>query len=178
MTKSIITILLCVFSSTMFATHLFPSDTTKKITHYSKKKSKKKKVTKNSVQVVNTTTVVTAPQVVNMPPDNEIHVQNHPNPLPIAPMYKDGQQAMLDFIKANVVVPQEVKKSGITITVNVGFTVGIDGKLKDIRVLKMVGMGCDEEALRVVKLMPEWNPGKVGRIATEMPFAIGVEFKN
>lgn len=161
-----------MFASTMFATHLVPSDTTKKITHHPKKKVKKKTVSKNSTQAATTSTVS------NVTQNNETNSHQHPNPLPIAPSYKDGQQAMLDFIKANVVVPEEVKKSGITITVNVAFTVGVDGKLKDIKVIKMVGMGCDEEALRVVKLMPEWNPGKVGRVATEMPFAIGIEFKN
>ncbi len=161
-----------MFASTMFASHSAPSDTTKKITHHPKKKVKKKTVTKNSTHVVSTSTVT------NVTQNNETNVHQHPNPLPIAPSYKDGQQAMLDFIKTNVVVPEEVKKNGITITVNVAFTVGIDGKLKDIKVIKMVGMGCDEEALRVVKLMPEWNPGKVGRVATEMPFAIGIEFKN
>lgn len=161
-----------MFASTMFATHSVPSDTTKKITHHAKKKAKKKMVTKKNTQTVTTSTVSNTTQ------NNETNSHQHPNPLPIAPSYKDGQQAMLDFIKANVVVPEEVKKSGITITVNVAFTVGVDGKLKDIKVIKMVGMGCDEEALRVVKLMPEWNPGKVGRVATEMPFAIGIEFKN
>jgi len=170
--KFIIIAVLSIFASTMFATHSVPSDTTKKIVHHPKKKVKKKKVSKNSTQAVTTSTVINTTQ------NNESNTHQHPNPLPIAPSYKDGQQAMLDFIKANVVVPEEVKKSGITIMVNVAFTVGVDGKLKDIKVIKMVGMGCDEEALRVVKLMPEWNPGKVGRVATEMPFAIGIEFKN
>lgn len=161
-----------MYVSSVFATHSAPSDTTKKITHQPKKKVKKKTVTKNNTHAVTTSTVINTTQ------NNELNAHQHPNPLPIAPSYKDGQQAMLDFIKSNVVVPEEVKKSGITITVSVAFTVGVDGKLKDIKVIKMVGMGCDEEALRVVKLMPEWNPGKVGRVATEMPFAIGIEFKN
>ena len=161
-----------MFASTMVASHPAPSDTIKKITHQPKKKVKKKTGTKNSTHAVTTSTVI------NTTHNSESNVHQHPNPLPIAPSYKDGQQAMLDFIKANLVIPQEVKSSSITITVNVAFTVGVDGKLKDIKVIKMVGMGCDEEALRVVKLMPEWNPGKVGRVATEMPFAIGVEFKN
>ena len=161
-----------MYVSSVFATHSAPSDTTKKITHQPKKKVKKKTVTKNNTHAGTTSTVINTTQ------NNELNAHQHPNPLPIAPSYKDGQQAMLDFIKSNVVVPEEVKKSGITITVSVAFTVGVDGKLKDIKVIKMVGMGCDEEALRVVKLMPEWNPGKVGRVATEMPFAIGIEFKN
>ena len=161
-----------MYVSSVFATHSAPSDTTKKITHQPKKKVKKKTVTKNNTHAVTTSTFINTTQ------NNELNAHQHPNPLPIAPSYKDGQQAMLDFIKSNVVVPEEVKKSGITITVSVAFTVGVDGKLKDIKVIKMVGMGCDEEALRVVKLMPEWNPGKVGRVATEMPFAIGIEFKN
>ena len=165
--KFIIVALLSMFASTMFAAHSIPSDTIKKVAHHPKNKAKKKTVSKNTTSTGSHTAQ-----------NNETSAHQHPNPLPIAPSYKDGQQAMLDFIKANVVVPQEVKKSGITIVVNVAFTVGIDGKLKDIKVIKLVGMGCDEEALRVVKLMPEWNPGKVGRVVTEMPFAIGIEFKN
>ncbi len=161
-----------MFASTMFASHLAPLDTTKKIVHHPKKKVKKKTISKN------TTKGATASTLINTAQNNETNTHQHPNPLPIAPSYKDGQQAMLDFIKANVIVPSEVKKSGITITVNVAFTVGVDGQLKDIKVLKKVGMGCDEEALRVVKLMPNWNPGRVGRVNTEMPFAIGIEFKN
>lgn len=156
MKKSIVIFLLCICVSSLSATHLFPSDTSKKVIHHSTKKTKQHK----------DSAVVIQPS------------KQHPNPLPIAPSFKDGQQAMLNFIKTNMVVPEEVKKNGINITVNVGFVVGIDGKLKNIRVLKMVGMGCDEEAERIVKLMPAWNPGKVGRVPSEMNFAIGIEFKN
>ena len=159
MKKSILISLLCICVSSLSAIHSFPSDTSKKVTHHSTKKTKKHIQHHDSA-------VVTQPS------------KQHPNPLPIAPSFKEGQQAMLNFIKTNIVVPEEVKKNGINITVNVGFVVGIDGKLKNIRVLKMVGMGCDEEAERIVKLMPAWNPGKVGRVPTEMNFAIGIEFKN
>ena len=159
MKKSILISLVCMCVSSLSAIHSFPSDTSKKVAQHSSKKPKKHIQHKDSAIVIQPS-------------------KQHPNPLPIAPSFKEGQQAMLNFIKTNIVVPEEVKKIGILITVNVGFVVGIDGKLKDIRVLKMVGMGCDEEAERIVKLMPAWNPAKIGRVPTEMNFAIGIEFKN
>ena len=159
MKKSILISLVCMCVSSLSAIHSFPSDTSKKVAQHSSKKPKKHIQHKDSAIVIQPS-------------------KQHPNPLPIAPSFKEGQQAMLNFIKTNIVVPEEVKKNGILITVNVGFVVGIDGKLKNIRVLKMVGMGCDEEAERIVKLMPAWNPAKIGRVPTEMNFAIGIEFKN
>ena len=83
-----------MFASTMFASHLAPLDTTKKIVHHPKKKVKKKTISKN------TTKGATASTLINTAQNNESNTHQHPNPLPIAPSYKDGQQAMLDFIKA------------------------------------------------------------------------------
>ncbi len=159
MKKSIILFSVCLCVNSLSAKHPFPADTSKKVIHHPKQKPKKHIQQKDS-------------SYFNQPK------KQHPNPLPIAPSFKDGHQALLNFIKTNIVVPEEVKKNGKIITVNVGFVVGIDGKLKNIRVLKMLGMGCDEEAERIVKLMPAWNPGKIGRVLTEMDFAIGIEFKN
>lgn len=183
MKKSVLLSFLLLCVSSMFASYKMPTDTIRKTSNHTKKKPKKKKVYKNTNQIINSTSVstntteVTSP-VINMPIDNEKPDKVYHNPMPIAPAFKDGQQAMLDFLKANIVIPEEFKKTGKTVTVNVGFTVSIDGKLKDIRVLRPMGMGCDEEAIRVVKLMQDWNPGKIGKDPIEMPFAIGVEFKN
>lgn len=167
--KNIILILAFGFiahSASANNTYTLPGDSVKKT---GKKITKAKKEAK----------IKTNPEVDKVvEPNTQATTKPHPNALPIAPTYKEGQQAMLDFIKANLKMPEEAKKAGVTITVNVSFVVGVDGKLKNIKSIKTVGMGCDEEAERIVKLMPNWNPAKVGRTSTEMSFAIGIEFKN
>ncbi|MCU7496044.1 MAG: M56 family metallopeptidase [Ignavibacteria bacterium] len=76
------------------------------------------------------------------------------------PSYPKGQDALLTFISGNVVYPAKAKKEQIQGKVIVGFIVEKDGSLSDIKVLKGIGGGCDEEAIRVTKLMGKWNPGK------------------
>jgi len=52
------------------------------------------------------------------------------------------------------------RESGINGRVFVTFVVETDGRVTDIKVLRGIGGGCDEEAVRVVKNMPKWDPGK------------------
>lgn len=103
--------------------------------------------------------------------------KQHPNALPIAPMYKDGKQAMLNFISTHLKVPNELKKHAVTIIVTVTFKVAADGSLKEIKARNTDIYGCDAEAERIVKLMPNWVAGRVGRTFVEMPMAIDIEFK-
>lgn len=78
------------------------------------------------------------------------------------PSFKGGDAAMVKFIQKNVKYPQAEKEAGITGTCFVTFIVEKNGKLSGIRILRGVpgGPGLDKEALRVVKKMPKWKPGK------------------
>lgn len=76
------------------------------------------------------------------------------------PKYAGGQEAMLKFLQANIKYPEEAIKKNIQGKVIVTFTVKDEGTVTNVKVIRGIGSGCDEEAVRVVKLMPKWEPGK------------------
>jgi protein TonB len=82
--------------------------------------------------------------------------------LPIAdvmPEFPGGDTARVAFLQSQVVYPPMAKRAGISGKVHVGFTVRKDGSITDIKVMRKVGGGLDEEAIRAVEAMPKWNPG-------------------
>ena len=70
-----------------------------------------------------------------------------------------------------------MKEKRIQRTVYVGFVVEKDGTLSDIKVLRGIGGGCDEEAIRMVEMMPKWKPGKQRGKEVRVPFTMPVRFK-
>ena len=90
------------------------------------------------------------------------------------PEFPGGEQAMMDFVAKNVQYPKEAMEKGISGRVLVGFIVEKDGSISETEVVKGIGGGCDEEAVRVVKAMPKWIPGKQDdkpvRVSYTMPF--------
>jgi len=76
------------------------------------------------------------------------------------PAYQGGDKALVKFIMDNIKYPQAAKEKGIMGTVYISFVVESDGTVADVKVDKGIGSGCDEEAMRVVKLMPKWVPGQ------------------
>jgi Ca-activated chloride channel family protein len=96
------------------------------------------------------------------------------------PEYIGGQSAMEAFIEMNLVYPERAKINGISGTVYIQFTVKADGSITDVKVLLGIGGGCDEEAVRVVKLMNhKWKPGKQNgkRVSTQFKLPIRFQFK-
>ena len=76
------------------------------------------------------------------------------------PGFPGGEEELFRFLGKNIKYPAMAKDAGIKGTVYVNFVVWIDGTIKDVKVLRGIGGGCDEEAMRVVKNMPKWKPGK------------------
>ena len=72
--------------------------------------------------------------------------------------YPGGLEAMSSYIAKSVVYPEKAKTDGVQGKVYVQFVVEPDGSVGDVTVLRGVGGECDEEALRVVKSMPKWQP--------------------
>jgi protein TonB len=71
-----------------------------------------------------------------------------------------GMAAFYDFVGQHLKYPQRASRMGVEGRVFVQFVVEKDGSLTDIQVVKGIGGGCDEEALRVLTMAPDWNPGK------------------
>jgi TonB family protein len=109
--------------------------------------------------------------------DSEPPNRHHPPALPLEPTFKDGRAALAQFIATNTKYPQAAKEKNITGNVIVMFMVHKDGTLSDFKIQQGLGYGCDEEALRVAKLMPPWNPGKKDGKVVDMEYMIIVPFK-
>lgn len=76
------------------------------------------------------------------------------------PEFEGGQTAFMKFLQKNVVYPKTARKMGVEGRVFVQFVVGVDGSIDQVEVLKGLGAGCDEEAIRVISKSPNWKPGK------------------
>ena len=76
----------------------------------------------------------------------------------LSEFYPGGNDSLKSFIARNLNYPLMARETGISGTVYVAFFVNKDGKITDITVKRGIGGGCDEEAIRVIKLMPKWLP--------------------
>ncbi len=93
------------------------------------------------------------------------------------PEFPNGQEALMLYIAKQVKYPAEAKKAGAQGRVFIGFIVEPDGSLSDFKVLRGIGYGCDEEALRVVKSMPKWQPGMHRGKAVRVQYLVPVNFR-
>lgn len=93
------------------------------------------------------------------------------------PEYPGGIGMMSDFLSKNIVYPQMAREKGIQGTVFIGFIVEKDGSVSNVKVMRGIGSGCDEEAVRVVKLMPKWRPGKQRGKAVRVSYTLPLNFK-
>ena len=92
------------------------------------------------------------------------------------PKFPGGPGAMNRYLGKNIEYPQMARESGINGRVFVTFVVETDGRVTDIKVLRGIGGGCDEEAVRVVKNMPKWDPGKQRGKPVRVSFNLPVKF--
>lgn len=92
------------------------------------------------------------------------------------PEFPGGNDSMKKFIKANLVYPDSAIKNKIEGKVIIEFFVDETGKVSSPRVLKGIGSGCDEEALRIVNKMPNWKPGKLRNKPVKVRYVIPVIF--
>ena len=105
-----------------------------------------------------------------------IHPEKRYTPLPLTPQFPGGRDSLALFIKNHTHYPSKAKKHHIQGIVEVDFLVSKDGEIKNPHVFKSLGYGCDEEAIRVVKLMPKWKPAMMGRKTMEMDFHADIPF--
>ncbi|HPG32732.1 MAG TPA: energy transducer TonB, partial [Lentimicrobium sp.] len=92
------------------------------------------------------------------------------------PQYPGGDEALHKFLKENLIYPASARESAIQGTVYLSFVVGNDGIINDIKVLRGIGGGCDEEAVRVVKQMPRWIPGRQRGKPVRVQYILPVKF--
>ncbi len=77
----------------------------------------------------------------------------------VPPAYPGGKDKMIQFLNEQIQYPQLARENEIDGKVYTQFVVNIDGTLSNLKVVRGIGYGCDEEALRIIRLMPQWLPG-------------------
>ena len=92
------------------------------------------------------------------------------------PSFPGGEEALYDFINKNLQYPEAAREANITGTVVVAFAIEKDGTISNVRILRDLGYGCGEEAVRVVKMMPKWNPGKQDGVIVRSEFVLPIKF--
>ena len=90
--------------------------------------------------------------------------------------FPGGILEMYKYIENNLVYPQQARETGTQGKVFVTFVVEKDGSLTNIKVLRDIGCGCGEEAVRLVKSMPKWKPAKQRGKPVRMQFDLPIKF--
>ena len=92
------------------------------------------------------------------------------------PNFPGGDQAFYSYFAKNIKYPKEAKDNGVSGKVYSQFTVNEDGSITDIKILRGIGSGCDEEAKRILKGMPNWEPKIVKGKPVKETMVIPVNF--
>ncbi len=97
----------------------------------------------------------------------------------IMPEFPGGEAARRTYLVNHVRYPEMAVRNRIQGTVHVEFVIEPDGSITNVRLLRGIGGGCDEEALRVVSSMPLWKPGQQGirKVRTRMSMPIHFRLK-
>ena len=91
--------------------------------------------------------------------------------------YKGGDQALMDYLNKSIKYPVIAEENGIQGRVVCTFVVERDGSITDVKVVRSVDPSLDKEAVRVLKAMPKWIPGKQNGSAVRVKFTLPVTFK-
>ena len=97
-------------------------------------------------------------------------------PIDIVPEFPEGLMAFNRFLGRNIHYPAIARENNTQGKVIISFIIEKDGTLSDIKVARGIGDGCDEEALRVMKLSPPWKPGIQNGNAVRVAYSIPISF--
>lgn len=95
------------------------------------------------------------------------------------PSFPGGDAEMLRFLTNNIKYPQQEKEMNISGKVFITFVIDKDGSVTETEVYKSLkgGPNCDREAMRVVKMMPKWSPGKQNGKPVKVRYILPIHFK-
>lgn len=93
------------------------------------------------------------------------------------PTFPGGDAALMKYLRDNIHYPTVAAENGVQGRVVVGFVVERDGSISDVNILKGQDPSLDKEAMRVVKSMPKWIPGKQNGSSVRVKFQVPVQFR-
>lgn len=112
--------------------------------------------------------------------DNKLVVQADDTPFTAVeqmPQFPGGDKALLEYIRDHLRYPVIAQENGIQGVVVIRFVVNKTGEIGNVEVLRPLDPSCDREALRVMKSMPKWVPGKQNGVTVPVYFTVPVRFK-
>jgi len=93
------------------------------------------------------------------------------------PTFPGGMEAFYEFVGGQIRYPSQARRLGIQGRVFVQFVVDRDGAVTKVQVVKGIGAGCDEEAMRVMNTVPNFKPGKQRGKAVRVKMVVPIYFK-
>lgn len=93
------------------------------------------------------------------------------------PTFPGGMSKLFQFIQDNIRYPEEARQKKIQGKVFVNFVVNMDGHIDRIRILKGISGGCDEEAVRMMSIMPKWIPGRQSGRPVAVQYNLPINFQ-
>jgi len=92
------------------------------------------------------------------------------------PEFPGGNGAMMKYIASNIKYPRIASQQGLEGRVIVTFVINGQGEVSNVDVIKGIGGGCDEEALRVIKSLPKWKAGRQNGRPVSVKFTVPIKF--
>ncbi len=110
---------------------------------------------------------------------NSVYAQNKStrNDSDPEPEFVGGKPELQRYLDSNLRYPEKAKAAKKEGVVYVSFTVTETGKVEHPKIVRSIGYGCDEEALRLVEEMPNWKPGKEDGVVKALPVVIPISFR-
>ncbi|HNX88154.1 MAG TPA: TonB family protein [Paludibacteraceae bacterium] len=93
------------------------------------------------------------------------------------PSFPGGDAALMEYLNNNISYPTIAQENSIQGKVTCSFVVGKDGSIQDVRVERSVDASLDKEAVRVIRSMPKWIPGRQGGNAVKVKYYLPVSFR-
>ncbi len=93
------------------------------------------------------------------------------------PSFPGGPAALMQFLQSNTHYPEVAQENGVQGRVTVSFVVEKDGSITDVQVARSADPSLDKEAVRVVKSMPRWTPGRQNGSTVRVKFNVPVTFR-
>ncbi len=114
------------------------------------------------------------PENNSVPPDSEVFTT-----VEEMPQFIGGEESLFKFIISHLVYPPAAIENNVEGKIYLKFVVFKDGSVGDVKVISKtrLGFGCEEEAIRIVKMMPKWKPGKQNGKPVAVYFVLPFQFK-
>ena len=94
------------------------------------------------------------------------------------PEFAGGESALMAYISSHYTYPAPAREAGVSGMIYINFVIEKDGSISQVGLAdpnRKIGLGCDEEAIRVISNMPHWKPGKQNGIAKRVQFTVPIK---